>query len=91
MREMSRGTAEVAVPPVAVYCHTHCLGGEEAIAWLRSAQIPFRVYDIGRDANARAAWRALGAHPSPVLVVNGQVLVGFDRVEVARLLGRAPA
>ena len=91
MKETKSKTVPVVAPPVEVYCHTHCLGAEAAIAWLRHAQIPFRVYDIAVDVDARETWRALGAHPSPVLKVNGQVLIGFDRAEVARLLGRAPA
>lgn len=88
MPETKNRSADIAARTVDVYCHSHCIGGEGALSWLREAKIPFTVHDIGRDPEARRVWRSLGGQPSPVLVVNGQVLVGFDDGEVARLLGK---
>ncbi len=82
---------EAAASRVDLYSHVGCWGGEAAIAWLTEARIPFRVHDIGQDPAARAAWRSLGAPPSPVVVVDGHILLGFDAKTVQALLAGGAA
>lgn len=85
------GACEGPASSVDLYSHVGCWGGEAAIAWLTEARIPFRMHDIGQDPAARAAWQSLGAPPSPVVVVDGHILVGFDAEAVQALLAGGAA
>jgi glutaredoxin len=57
--------------------------------FLSDSGIPFTARDVAKDAGAieeLLAWTG-GVRGTPVIVVDGQVLRGFDRGKLSRLLG----
>lgn len=73
---------------IVLYSHHGCLGGQAAVSYLARHGLPFTLRDVGADVTARSEWRALGGFPTPVLVVDGRVLVGFDPKELEEALAR---
>ena len=55
--------------------------------FLSQKRIPFTVKNIREDAAALAEFRRLGYQATPVTIINGDVVVGFDRGKIERLLG----
>lgn len=49
--------------------------------------IAFTDKNIQEDASALAELQKLGYRATPVTVIDGQVIVGFDRGKLERLLG----
>lgn len=51
--------------------------------------VPFAAKDVGSDADARAEMERVtgGALTVPVIVVDGEVVTGFDRTRLQKLLG----
>lgn len=76
--------------PTCGYCH-------QAKNYLNSRGIKFTEIDVSRDqAAAREMVQQTGQMGVPVIVVNGQAVVGFDRVKLEQLLsgkgnGRRPS
>jgi glutaredoxin len=52
----------------------------------RVSFIPFTERDISQDDEALAELEALGVMTTPVTVIDGQVVIGFDRAKLERLL-----
>jgi glutaredoxin 3 len=51
--------------------------------------VPFTVKDIAQDPGARAELMQQGYRATPVTFVDDEVVVGFDRGRLERLLGLA--
>ena len=49
--------------------------------------IPFTDKNIREDATALAELQRLGYRATPVTIIDGEVVVGFDRGKLERLLG----
>ena len=64
---------------------TYCT---RARAWLTEYRVPFTECLIERDSRCAATYTALMAPGTPVLLVRGQRLVGFNAQEVAQVLSR---
>ena len=54
--------------------------------FLSQKDIPFTERDISQDDEALAELEALGVMTTPVTVIDGQVVIGFDRAKLERLL-----
>ena len=74
------GDIEMISSATCVYC-------AEARRWLTARRVPFRECTIEHDAACAARFRALSAPGTPVLLVRGRVLVGFEPRRVAEVLG----
>ena len=74
------GDIEMLSSVTCVYC-------AEARRWLTARHVPFRECTIERDAACDARFRALLAPGTPVLLVRGRALVGFEPRRVAEALG----
>jgi glutaredoxin len=60
--------------------------------FLSSKGIPFRDVDVANDEEGRSALiQRTGQLAVPVIVVGEEVVVGFDRPRLARILGLPPA
>ncbi|HEX9821775.1 MAG TPA: glutaredoxin domain-containing protein [Methylomirabilota bacterium] len=57
---------------------------------LRSAGVAFTVRDVMADEAAADFLESRGVYATPVLQVDGQLLVGFQPEKVDRLLGLGP-
>ena len=67
-----------------------CVYCAAARAWLNANHVPFSECEIERDTQCAAAYNALMAPGTPVLVVRGQRLLGFNAQAVADALQAAP-
>jgi glutaredoxin len=66
----------------------YCLAARR---WMTQRGLPFSECFIEHDAKCASDYQALGAVGTPMLIVRGQRVVGFDRVRLRELLsGAAP-
>ena len=54
----------------------------QAKEYLSQKQVPFHDKDIMKDASALEELRNLGYMTTPVLVIDGNVIVGFDQAKI---------
>lgn len=77
-----------APPPVELYVTSWCGYCKKARAFLRSRGIPFREYDVERDAQAARRLAGFNSRGGvPVAVIGDQVLLGFYQPAYERALG----
>lgn len=57
-----------------------------ARAWLQDERIDYCEYDVETTATGRAMFDRAPARVIPIIMIRGDTLVGFDRVEVAQSL-----
>jgi glutaredoxin len=55
--------------------------------YLSQKQIPFKERDVTKDAEAVAELQRLGYMTTPVTVIDGTVIVGFDTAKIEAALG----
>lgn len=56
-------------------------------AWLSQHNIDFTVRDVANDPTALEELEKLEAFSTPATLVDGELVVGFNRKELARILG----
>ncbi len=72
---------------VVIYTTPTCGFCQQAKQYLRTRGVPFVEIDVSRDAYAAMEMvRISGQQGVPVIVIDGQVILGFDRPTVDRLL-----
>ncbi len=59
---------------------------KQAKEYLSQKSIPFQEKDIAQDPNALADLKKLGYMTTPVLVIDGSVIVGFDTEKIDQAL-----
>lgn len=75
---------KIYTAPTCGYCH-------QAKKFLASRGIAFKEYDVSVDPEANEEVRRLtGQMGVPVIVIDGQVVIGFDRPRLEELLSKAP-
>jgi glutaredoxin len=57
---------------------------------LESRGQPYTEKDVDQDAGARDEMLKLGASGTPVTVIDGEVVIGFDEESIDELLGFKP-
>ena len=55
--------------------------------FLSQRGIEFTERDVAEDQSALAELEQLGVFTTPVMVIDGEVVIGFDRPKLERLLG----
>ncbi len=60
---------------------------ERTKEFLRSRGVQFEDRDVSTDAAAFDELSKLGYMTTPVLQIDGETVVGFDRAKIERLLG----
>lgn len=58
--------------------------------FLSQTGVAYVEKDVSRDPRAASELQQLGQRGVPVILVDGHMVVGFDRAQVERLLTRAP-
>ena len=71
---------------VVLYATDWCGYCKQTKRFLDSKGIPFREFDIEKDAEARKAYEALGGRGIPLIDVNGTLIRGFDPDEILAAL-----
>jgi len=56
--------------------------------FLSQRGVPYTEKDVSRDARAASELQQLGQRGVPVIMVDGHMVVGFDRAQLERLLAR---
>lgn len=76
-----------------IYTQPGCRFCNAAKAWLTERDIPFTERDITTDETAQDELEKMGLHATPAIVVDGQVILGFDAkaLEAALVQKRRPA
>ncbi len=59
----------------------------QAKEYLSQRNVPFVVRDIMNDQSAMDELLEIGVLTTPVTVIDGEVVVGFDRARFEKLLG----
>jgi glutaredoxin 3 len=74
---------------VAVYTTPTCGFCHQVKAYLSQKGVPFTEYDVSRDPQAAAEMvRLSGQRGVPVVLIDGQVVVGFNRPLIDQLLAQ---
>lgn len=73
---------------VVLYHQDACAGCRQVERFLRERGIPFTAKDIGRDPTALREFAALGYLTTPVTIVDGTPVPGFQPKRLAALLAR---
>ncbi|PHH42584.1 glutaredoxin family protein [Pseudomonas putida] len=71
---------------VVLYATDWCGYCKQTRRFLDSKGIPFKEFDIEKDAEARKAYEALGGRGIPLIDVNGTLIRGFDPDEILAAL-----
>jgi len=82
-----------SAPPAAgsrrirLYSAPLCYACYQAKSFLETRGLPYQEVDVSKNAHAaRELMGKTGARQVPVIEVGGQVVLGFDRSRLARLL-----
>ena len=59
---------------------------DQAKEYLSQKGIPFQEKDIARDPGALADLKKLGVMTTPVIVIDGSMIVGFDTEKIDQAL-----
>jgi glutaredoxin len=90
-QSLGRTVSQAAAPgDIVMLSSETCVFCGEARRWFQAHGVAFSECDIERDAACAAAYRALQAPGTPVLVVRGRRIVGFDPARIASALGASP-
>lgn len=71
---------------VVLYATDWCGYCKQTKRFLDQKGIPFKEFDIEKDAEARKAYEALGGRGIPLIDVNGTLIRGFDPNEILAAL-----
>ncbi len=89
--QRSKGDGAQRSHSVVVYVSPSCSWCTRAKAYLRRRGVGFREVDVSLDpAAAQALVARSGQTGVPQLDIDGQMVVGFDRARIDRLLGLTP-
>lgn len=73
---------------VIIYSTPTCIYCRMAKDFLTEKNIPFTDYDLTKDISMRdEVIKKTGQMAVPVIEVDGQTMVGFDKTELSKLLG----
>ncbi|HEV8340243.1 MAG TPA: glutaredoxin family protein [bacterium] len=76
-----------------IYTQPGCRFCNAAKAWLTERDIPFKERDLTKDETAQDELEQMGLYATPAIVIDGQVILGFDAkaLEAALVQKRTPA
>lgn len=73
--------------PITVYSRYNCRFCDLTKEFLQANNVAFTEYNIEEDRTALNRVIELGAMGVPVIDVDGQIVVGFDKPRLAQLIG----
>jgi len=74
-------TVKVYTTPMCPYCYT-------LKEFLKERNIEFEDIDISKDEKIKdEIIKRSGAIGAPIIEINGEIVVGFDRAKIVKLLG----
>lgn len=66
---------------IFIYGHDGCPGTQSALCYLRMWSVPFHYRNVATEPAARTEMAELDGFATPLVVVGGRLLLGFDPVE----------
>ncbi len=72
---------------VIVFYGNGCSACHEEMELLKRSNVPFTARNVSTDRTARDALIALGSRTVPTTLVDGEMIIGFDRERLQQLLG----
>jgi glutaredoxin 3 len=79
----------MANPEIIVYSISHCPMCSGVKEYLKEKGLEFVERNVEDDAEARAEFDKLGFRGTPVTVIDGKPVLGFDRAKLDESLGAA--
>lgn len=76
---------------IVVYTQDACASCRHVERFFQDRGVPFTAKDIGGDADAMREFLELGYLTTPVTVIDGTVVAGFQPKRLAELLARSSA
>ena len=74
-------------PEVVIYSTPTCTYCNAAKRWFKDHGVTYTEHDVSRDpVKATEMYRLTGQGAVPVIRVGGQVMIGFDPLQLAKLL-----
>jgi glutaredoxin-like YruB-family protein len=78
----------MSTPNIQIYSTPTCGFCKQAKEFLTEKNIPFTEYNVASDAEKRNELvEKSGQMGVPVIDVDGQILIGYDRATLAKLIG----
>lgn len=71
---------------IIVYHQPGCPPCHRAMEFLQAQKIPFVAKDVANDEAAGAELAALGSSSTPTILVDGQMMVGFNPQRLLQLV-----
>jgi len=71
---------EIYTSPTCVYCH-------EAMEFFEKNKVEYAEHDISKDKEAKKTLMKKGYMSVPVIIVNGEEMLGFDKDKLTAILG----
>jgi glutaredoxin len=87
---MTAETVNTIEHTVVLYASGSCEFSEMVRLHLESRGQTYTERDVDRDPGARQEMMDLGATGTPVTVIDGEVVIGFDEESIDDLLGFTP-
>lgn len=73
---------------VAIYTTPGCIYCKMAKDWFNENNVEYTEYDVSADAEKREEMmKKTGQMAVPVIDVEGEIVIGFDRPKLSQLLG----
>lgn len=77
-------------PRVILYHQPGCPPCQWVMDFLTNHRISYESKDVREDSAALKELVALGSQSTPTLVIDGEVLIGFEPDRILSLLGKKP-
>jgi len=85
---ISKKTGPVGGNKVEIYTTPLCAYCTIAKEYFKKKNVPYAEYDVSKDlARQREMIDKTGQFGVPVIVVNGEIVLGFDKAKINQLLG----
>ncbi|MCM3600372.1 thioredoxin family protein [Robertmurraya korlensis] len=72
---------------VTLYTQPGCPPCEFTKNFFTDQNISYEVKDIKKDSSARDELIKLGSYSTPTIVINGDVIIGFEQERILKALG----
>lgn len=80
------------MPRVVMFTQPGCLSCELMRVYLEAREIPFEEHDITADPEARRIMtEEVGSVETPTILIDSEIVTGFDPVRLDQLLDPAPS
>jgi len=77
-----------STPNIVMYATQTCGYCVKARSWFKSRNLAWEERDIETSAVANKEWKSLGGQGTPLIVIDGERIHGFDQARIEALLAK---